>query len=103
MANYPKDAWKALFTLKEWLQSHHKTSTIFRLQKKDNSFTETDSEIVELLSKYFHSVFNMKIDIDWEVLNKIEDKPKLKYLDVPMSFYEFKESIKNQFYIKLQV
>ena len=45
----------------------------------------------------------MKIDIDWEVLNEIEDKPKLKYLDVPMSFYEFKEAIKNQFYIKLQV
>ena len=93
MANYPKDAWKAVFTLMEWLQGHHKTPNIFRLQKKDNSFTETDSEVVELLSKYFHSVYNRKIDIDWKVLNNIEDKPKLKYLDVPMSFYEFKEAI----------
>ena len=86
MAKYPKDAWKAVFTLQEWLQGHHKTPT--------NSFTETDSEVVELLSKYFHSVYNRKIDIDWKVLNNIEDKPKLKYLDVPMSFYELKEAIK---------
>ena len=94
MANYPKDAWKAVFTLKEWLQGHHKTPTIFRLKKKDDSFTETDPKVVELLSKFFHSVYNRKINIDWEVLNGIKDKPKLKYLDVPMSFYEFKEAIK---------
>ena len=94
MANYPKDTWKEVFTLKEWLQDHHKTPTIFILKKKDNSFTETNSEVVELLSKYFHSVYNRKIDIDWEVLNETEDKPKLKYLDVSMSFHEFNEAIK---------
>ena len=94
MANYPKDAWKSVFTLKGWLQGHHKTPTIFRLKKKDDSFTETDPEVVELLSKFFHSVYNRKINIDWEVLNEIKDKHKLKYLDVPMSFYEFKEAIK---------
>ena len=29
--NYPKDAWKKVFTLIECLQGHHKTPTIFRL------------------------------------------------------------------------
>ena len=94
MGNYPKDTWKTVFTLKGWLQSHHKTPTIFRLKKKDDSFTETDPKVVELLSKFFHSVYNRKINIDWKVLNEIKDKPKLEYLDVPVSFYKFKEAIK---------
>ena len=94
MANYPKDAWKAVFTLKEWIHGHHKTSTIFRLKKEDNCFTETDPEVVELLSKFFHSVYNREIDIDWDVLKEIKNKPTLNYLDVPMSFFEFKEAIK---------
>ena len=94
MANYPKDAWKGVFTLKEWLQGHHKVPTIFRLKKKNNSFTETNSEVVELLSDFFHSVYNSKIDIDWEVLNEIKEKNKVKYLDVPISFHEFNEAIK---------
>ena len=85
---------KGVFTLKEWLQGHHKVPTIFRLKKKNNSFTETNSEVVELLSDFFHSVYNSKIDIDWEVLNEIEEKNKVKYLDVPISFHEFNEAIK---------
>ena len=85
---------KQIFTLKEWLQGHHKTPTIFRLKKEDDSFTETDPEVVELLSKFLHSVYNRKINIDWEILNEIKDKPKSEYLDIPVSFYEFKEAIK---------
>ena len=91
ISNYPKDDWKVVFTFKEWLQGHHKTPTILRLKKKDNSFTEANLDVVELLSIFFHSVYNRKINIDWEVLNEIKDKPKLKYLDVPI-FYEFKEA-----------
>ena len=94
MGNYPKDAWKMIFTLKEWLQGHHKTPTIFRLKKGDNSFTETNSEVVELLSTFFHSVYNREIDIDWGVLKEIKNKPTLNYLDVLISFFEFKEAVK---------
>ena len=83
-----------MFTLKEWIHSHHKTSTIFRLKEKNSNFTKINPEVVKLLSKFFHSVYNRKINIDWEVLNKIAEKPKLKYLDIPMSLYEFKEAIK---------
>ena len=86
--------WEIIPKIKEWLQGYHKTPTIFRLKKGDNSFTETNSEVVELLSTFFHSVYNREIDIDWGVLKEIKNKPTLNYLDVLISFFEFKEAVK---------
>ena len=31
----------------------------------------TDEEIVEILSKHFHTVFNSNVKIDWSVLDEL--------------------------------
>ena len=48
LANYPKDAWKVVNTLKESIQCHHKTPDSMRLIKEDGSFTSSDEEIIEV-------------------------------------------------------
>ena len=53
MANYPKNAWKAVITLKEWLQGYHKTPNTIRLKKSDKNFTEPDLKFLT----YFQNTF----------------------------------------------
>ena len=53
LANYPKDAWKAVNTLKEWIQGHHKTLDIMRWIKDDGSFAGSDEEILVVLARHF--------------------------------------------------
>ena len=63
MARNPKDSWKAVNTLKEWIQDHQKTQDIMRFAKEDGSFTGTDEEVVEILAKHFHKVYNSNVEI----------------------------------------
>ena len=64
LANYPKDAWKAVNTLKEWIQGHHKTPDIMRLSKEDGSFTSSDEEILVVLAKHFQKIYNSDVEVD---------------------------------------
>ena len=60
IARNPKYSWKAVNTLKEWIQGHHKTPDIMKYIKEDRSFTGTDEEVVEILADHFHKVYNSR-------------------------------------------
>ena len=75
MARNPKDSWKAINTLKEWIQGHHKTPDIMRFAKEDSSFTGTDEEVVDILAHHFHKVYNGNVEIECSVLDDLEQKP----------------------------
>ena len=59
LTNTPRNAWKAVINLKEWIQGHQKYPDIIKLKNNDGKFTETDEENVELLSGYFKKVFKI--------------------------------------------
>ena len=71
MSQNSRDSWKAVNILKRWIQGHHKSPDIMRFEKDDGTFTVTDEEIVEILSKHFHTVFNSNVKIDWSVLDEL--------------------------------
>ena len=45
-----------------------------RFKLKNNEFTTTDEEKVEVLKNHFHKVFNSKVDIDWNIMNELVQK-----------------------------
>ena len=67
MSQNSRDSWKAVNILKSWIQGHHKSPDIMIFEKDDGTFTVADEEIVEILSKHFHTVFNSNVKIDWSV------------------------------------
>ena len=75
LAHTPKDAQQGVNTLKKWIQGHHKLADIVRLKNKQGFFSEYNEEDLDLLSLHFQSVFNSKVNIDWEVLNDLSQKP----------------------------
>ena len=94
MARNPKDSWKAVNTLKEWMQGHHKSPDIMRFIKEDGSFVGTDEEVVEILAKHFHKVYNSNVEIEWSVLDYLKQKPILSDMNLPLSLYKFKQAIR---------
>ena len=74
MSDSPRDSWKAVNTLKNWIQGHRKTPEIIRFRKENGEFTKTNKENVAELIKHFHKVFNSKIHIDWKLLDYLKQK-----------------------------
>ena len=59
-----------------------------------NTNTETDEEVVEILSKHFHKVYYIKAKKDWIVLNNLVQKPIYSDMNIPLSIHEFEHAIK---------
>ena len=64
MPQNPKDSWQAITTLKEGILGHHKSPDIMRFANEDGTFSTSDEEVVKILSKYFHDVYNRNVSID---------------------------------------
>ena len=94
MARNHKDSWKAVNTLKEWIQGHHKTPDIMRVVKEDGSFTGTDEEIVDILAHHFYKVYNSNVEIEWSVLDDLNQKPARSDMNLPLSLFEFENAIR---------
>ena len=62
---------KAVKTLKSWIHGHHEEPNTMRFKYSDGTFTTTDSERIFKLKRYFHTVYNSKVIIDWDLLKKI--------------------------------
>ena len=45
-----------------------------RFKNSDGTFTTIDSERIFKLKRYFHTVYNSKVIIDWDLLKKLEQK-----------------------------
>ena len=74
MSCSPRDSWKAVNTLNNWIQGHRITPEITRFRKENGEFTKTNKEIVAELVKHFHKVFNSKVNIDWTLLDDLKQK-----------------------------
>ena len=66
----PRDSWKAVNTLRELIQGHHKSPDIIRFKNEDGSFIETDENNVKYLSGHFHNLFNSDVQIKWTALEE---------------------------------
>ena len=53
----------------------------------------TDEEIVEILSKHFHRVFNSNVKIDWSVLDELIQRKTYSSMNLPLSKSEFNKAI----------
>ena len=93
LANNPKDAWKAVTSLKKWIQGYHKSPYIIRLKNKNSKLYETNEENIESLSKHFEKLFNSKVNIDWELLNQFIQKPVNNNINSPLSWKELSIAI----------
>ena len=89
LANTPRYTWQAVNILKEWIQGHHKLAGTVRSKNKKGFFSESNEENLDLLSLYFQSVFNSKVNIDWEVLNDLSQKPINNNINSSLSWKEF--------------
>lgn len=66
-----------------------------RFKLKNNEFTTTDEEKVEVLKNHFHKVFNSKVDIDWNIMNELIQNEICHDIDGPLNFQEINVPIKN--------
>ena len=57
-------------------------------------FSGTDEEGIEILSEYFHKVYNSNVKIDWIVLEGLVQKPIRSDMNIPLSIHEFEQGIK---------
>ena len=71
MNKSPKDAWRAINTLKQGFTAHHTNHTPIKFNKEDGALTSTDRENIILLSQHFHGVCNRETSIDWYFVNTI--------------------------------
>ena len=78
---------------------HHKSPHIVRFSNKDGTFTTSDEEIVNVLSKTFHDVNNRNVSIDWSVLKEIKKTPVLYQINNPLTRNEFNQVIKKNLHI----
>ena len=60
------------FPLKEWIQDHHQNSDNIWYVKDDDIFTGLDKKNVDILSKYFHKIYNSTIKVAWSVLDDMK-------------------------------
>ena len=63
MPQNPKDPWQAIKVLKEGIFGHHKSSDIIRFANEDGTFTTSDDEVVEVLSKNYHDIYIRNISM----------------------------------------
>ena len=103
LANSPRGAWKAVTIVKEWIQGHHKSPDIIRLKNSKGNFSESDEETLEILWIHFMNVYNSKVNIDWEVLNELDQKPINNNINVALSWNEFLIAINKLTLHKYQV
>ena len=94
MPQNPKDSWQAITTLKGGILGHHISPDIMRFANEDGTFSTSDEEVVKLLSKYFHDVYNRNVSIHWSVLEELKNKPTLKQLNDPLTRLDFNRAIK---------
>ena len=52
---------------------------------------------------HFHTVYNSKVIIDWDLLKELEQKSSKDELGLPFSYLEFLDTIQNSLSIKLVV
>ena len=94
MSESPKDSWKAVKTLKNWIHGHHEEPNTMRFKNSDGTFTTTDSERINKLKTHFHTVYNRKIIIDWDLPKELEQKSSKDDLGLPLPYLEFLDAIK---------
>ena len=41
---------------------------------ENRSLTDNNKETVEILVKYFHNIYNRKVNVNWDFINKINLK-----------------------------
>ena len=93
MSCSPRDSWKAVNTLKNWIHGHHISPEIMRFRKENGEFTKTNKENVAELVKHFLKVFNSKVNIDWTLLDELKQKSIKEELGTPLSLKEFTSAI----------
>ena len=85
MSCSPRDSWEAVNTLQNWIQGHHNTPEIMRFRKENGEFTKHNKENIAELIKYFHKVFNSKVNIDWTLLDELKQKYIKEELGTPLT------------------
>ena len=103
MSESPKDLWKAVKTLKNWIHEHHEEPNTMRFKNSDGTFTTIDSERIDKLKTHFYTVYNSKVIIDLDLLKELEQKSSKDDLGLPLSYLDFLDAIKNSLSIKLVV
>ena len=61
----PKEAWKAIKTLKQGHSYHHKKKECVKFLMADGSITKNDNEVASALETHFSKLFNRNVPIDW--------------------------------------
>ena len=93
MSQNSRDSWKSVNILKSWTLGHHKSPDIMRFEKDDGTFTMSDEEIIEILSKHFHKVYNSNVEIDWSILDELIQRKTYSSMNLPLSIIEFNKAI----------
>ena len=93
MSESPKDSWKTVKTLKNWIHGYHEEPNTTRFKNSDGTFTTTDSERINKLKTHFHTVYNRKVIIDWDLPKELEQKSSKDDLGLPLPYLEFLDAI----------
>ena len=93
MAFNPRLAWKYIYTLSGVDSSHPKDTKNIALRKEDGTLAKNDAENTSILGHHFTRVFNNKRNVDWSVLDEIEQRDIMHELDAYITWVEFDEAL----------
>ena len=78
--------WKAVTTLKEGIQGHHKSPDIIILKNRTRVFFLKLMKKMWTYYRFISKNFNSRVNIDWEVLNDLRQKPVNNNINSPLSW-----------------
>jgi exonuclease III len=98
----PKEAWDSIKKIQEGFEGHHTKKTYMRMKTKEDKYSTTDKENIEVFGNHFQNVFNGEkpiIDIE-TVVSQIKKRPTEIELSTAPTIDEVKIALKNMMYDK---
>ena len=92
MAFSPRIAWQSVYKLANGESAYHKNLKTMSLRKPDGTLARNDNENAEILKPHFQQVFNNNREVNWTVLDELEQHKTLHELDNDISYEEFEEA-----------
>ena len=81
----PKEAWQSTQILAGDFTSYHNQPNRIQLRLPNNSLATTVDETKSVMAPHLAGVFQKYWPVDWEVLNKVQQRRVIDNLDDPIS------------------
>ena len=89
----PRLAWQSAYFLDDGDSAHIKNVTNYSLRKPDGELTKKGDEAAKIWEPHFEKVYNNEREVNWSVLDDINQREKVHNLDDDITRPEFDNAL----------